>query len=72
MKSNIKEELIKILSPIFGEAVKRFLEEHYDSTHPEELIEVAHHMLSGYMGESNANKILKSVLDKYPKLKINA
>jgi hypothetical protein len=49
MSKDIKEELIKVMLPIFGEEVKKLIEEHYDSKNPEELIALADHMLTGYM-----------------------
>jgi hypothetical protein len=61
---DIKEEITKILTSIFGEGVKKILIEHYDSNKPEELIDLAYHMLAGYMGEKNANRILKDILKK--------
>ncbi len=67
---DIKEELINLLTPIFGEAVKRILTEHYESSNPQEIVEVAHHLLVGYMGEKNADRLIGNVLKKYPNLKI--
>jgi len=61
MKKDIKEELIKIMAPIFGEEVKKLIESNYDSNKPGELLELAEHMLTGYMGAENADRILKKL-----------
>jgi hypothetical protein len=61
MKKDIKEELIAIMAPIFGEEVKKLIESNYDVNKPEELFELAEHMLTGYMGAENANRILKKL-----------
>jgi hypothetical protein len=61
---DIKEELINILTPIFGESVKKIIVDNYDSKHPNELLDMANHLLSGYMGESNAKNMLKKVMEK--------
>ena len=44
--------------------------ENYDSSKPEELIVLAHHMLAGYMGEDNADKKLNQILSRFPRLKL--
>jgi len=44
---------------IFGDDIKKTIEEYYDSDKLEELIELSEHMLSGYMGEENASKLLR-------------
>jgi hypothetical protein len=67
---DIKTEILSILSPIFGENVKKIIEENYDSKKPFELVELAYHMLSGYMGEKNADKLLENLLNKFPKIKV--
>ncbi len=61
MKKDLKEEIIKIMTPIFGEEVKKLISENYDSKNPNELLELAHHMLVGYMGEKNADRILENI-----------
>ncbi len=65
----IKEEVLKVLTPIFGDNVRKIINEYYDSNKPEEIIELAHHMLSGYMGKKNADRILKKIIQNYPKIK---
>jgi hypothetical protein len=67
---DLKSEIISVLLPIFGESVRNIIEENYDSKNPSELIEIAHHMITGYMGEDNANRILEKITKKYPKIKI--
>ncbi|NTV23676.1 MAG: hypothetical protein HGA85_04850 [Nanoarchaeota archaeon] len=70
MAEDIKTELLKILTPIFGKDVQKLIQDNYDSSKPDELIALAHHMLSGYMGEDNANKKLTAFLSRFPKLKL--
>ncbi|MCM2325093.1 MAG: hypothetical protein NDI94_01400 [Candidatus Woesearchaeota archaeon] len=67
---DLKSEIISVLSPIFGESVRNMIEDNYDSKNPSELIEMAHHMITGYMGEENANRLLDKIIKKYPKLEI--
>lgn len=70
MKKDLKDELIKIMAPIFGEEVKQLIAANYDSNKPEELLDLAHHMLTGYMGEKNADRILESLIRSYPGVKL--
>jgi hypothetical protein len=65
-KMDIKEEIVNILAPIFGKSVIKLVEDNYDSNNPKELVEMADHMLSGYMGEDNAKNMLKKILEKIP------
>lgn len=66
---DIKQEITKILTEIFGESVKESIDKNYDSNNPEELVKLAYHMLVGYVGESNAERLLENVLKKFPNLK---
>lgn len=52
----LKDKLIHLLSSIFGDEVKKIVDENYTSN--KELIELSFHMLSGYMGKENAKKLL--------------
>jgi hypothetical protein len=65
----LKSEVISVLLPIFGESVKKMIDDNYEEKNPDELIDVAHHMISGYMGEENADKMLQKIMKKYPKVK---
>ena len=64
---DFKTEILKILEPIFGKNVNNILKEYYDN--PQEMYDVALQMLSGYMGEENALKKLKPLLEHNPKIK---
>ena len=68
-KEDIKKEIISILVPIFGERIKKDIMEYYDNNNPSELFSLAHYMLSGYMGESNADKLLQNFTKKFPKMR---
>ncbi len=68
MGKNIKEDVIEVLQPIFGERVKKTIEQFYDEKDPgdsKELIIMAHTMLEGYMGEKQADIILSNIKKKY-------
>jgi hypothetical protein len=67
---DLKEKIIHILTPVFGEEVKKIIEDNYTSKKPEELVQLAYHMLSGYMGEQNAKKLLQKVLKDNPKIQL--
>jgi DNA primase large subunit len=58
-KKPVKEELTRILTSIFGINIKHTIEEYYEADKIDELFELANHMLSGYMGEANAHKIME-------------
>lgn len=60
----IKQELTRVLSSIFGDSIKITIEEYYESNKLEELIELAEHMLTGYMGEENADRLLAKIIAK--------
>lgn len=60
---SVKSEVILVLSPIFGNSVKAMIEQQYDD--PKEILELAKHMLTGYMGEENAVKILSRIYHTY-------
>lgn len=68
MGRNIKEDIITVLQPIFGERIKKTIDEFYDendSNDSKELIRMAHEMLDGYMGEKQADIILSKIERKY-------
>jgi len=61
----LKEEMILVLEPVFGESIKQMIEKFYDNSEQKEIIEMAQSMLSGYMGAEMGNKLLKKVVEKY-------
>ena len=67
---NIKSEVIKVLTPIFGEEIKKMLTEYYDSGNPNEILEVAYHMLTGYMDKKIADRVIARLLEKFPDVKM--
>ncbi len=69
-KEGIKSEIIRILTPIFGDDVKKIIIDYYDN--PSEMVKLADNMLSNYMGDKNAKKILKDLFKKFPELKNEA
>jgi hypothetical protein len=66
---NLKKEVLAILTSIFSEGVTKIIEDSYDSENPEELLKFARHILGEYMGETNADKILDNIIEKFPKMK---
>ncbi|MBS3130899.1 hypothetical protein J4212_00545 [Candidatus Woesearchaeota archaeon] len=60
-----KSEIIEILAPIFGKSIQDTIEAFYDEGHPQELYNMAHHMLSEIMGPKNA----ETILSRRPSLK---
>ncbi|MEM3373982.1 MAG: hypothetical protein QXE31_02055 [Candidatus Woesearchaeota archaeon] len=52
----LKDKIVKILQSIFGDSVKKIVDENYNDE--KELIELAYHMLVGYMGKENAINLL--------------
>ena len=71
MTEDLKEEIINVMKPLFGGEVVKILNDYYESDKPQEIIKVAHKMLSDFMGEENADATLESILNKFPKLKVN-
>ena len=65
---NLKEEVIKILTPIFGASMKDMIEKYYDDQNPQEIISITHELLSKFMGEKNANKEIEKITMKFPKI----
>ena len=70
-KDLLKKEITNLLTPCFGEGIKRHLEEQYEAKEIEILLGVAYRMLSGYMGEKNAKIVLEKLLKKYPEVKFS-
>jgi len=69
MVSNIKSEIINILEPVFGANFVKDVTYMYDGGNPEEIIELAHKMLSDYLGNKATSKIFSKLLEKHPELK---
>ena len=60
----LKEEISKILIPIFGNGIEKTLDSLFDENDsPQELYTMVHHMLSGVMGPQNADVILREKLN---------
>ncbi len=70
MGIDLKSEIIKTLKPIFGEGVEKILSEFYESDKQQDIINVAHKLLSDFMGEENTDNILQNIIKKFPKLKV--
>ena len=58
---DIKTEILSLLTPIFGNGVKKLIDDNYENNEAE-LIELARHMLTGYMGKDYAEKQLKKII----------
>lgn len=69
-KKDLKSEIINLLTPLFGEGVKDLIVEYYDNKNPQELVEIARHMLVAYLGEDAADSILQQILEEFPDIKI--
>ena len=61
---NIREEVINVLIPIFGESIRAKIENYYDSKNPDELVNLAYHIIEEYAGEERAKKLLKNLLEQ--------
>ena len=72
MPSDIKSEVIELLEPIFGKDFVKTVTNLYDEQESEEIIKLAHNMLTGYLGEEAANQILSKLLKKHPELEKKA
>ena len=64
----IKTEVIRVLKPIFGQEVEVLLEKYYDSNNPKEILDLAFHMLTGYMDEKIAENIISGIKKKFPNI----
>ena len=63
--NDLKEELIQILTPIFGQGTKNILENYYTEGEDADLIALARHMLSGYMGKEAAEHVLDKIISRH-------
>lgn len=57
--------MAKVLADKFGESTRRMILDKYTDDDPQELYEVAEHMLSAFMGKENADKVIGALLSKY-------
>ena len=71
MAGDLKEEIINLMKPLFGDGVANTISNYYEDSKPQEIIDLAHKMLCDFMGENNADVLLEKVLKKFPKLKVN-
>jgi hypothetical protein len=62
-KKEMKDELMRVLTSIFGSGIRKTIEEYYDADKIDELVKLANHMLTEYMGEENAQKIMKKFIN---------
>lgn len=65
MVMGFKEDIAKILADKFGEPTRKMILDKYSDDSPQELYDVAEHMLSAFMGKDNANKVIEGLLIKY-------
>ena len=66
---DIQSAILNILNPIFGDSVKSMIVHYYDSSQPQELLDLAHHLLAGYMDEKVAEAKLRKVMEKFPAIR---
>lgn len=62
---NLKTDLISIIEPLFGKQFTETINTMYEGDDPQELIELGHKLLVGYLGEAAANKLMEKLLKKY-------
>lgn len=63
-------EISRLMGTIFGESTVKILKENYEDEEPQKVINLAHKMLSDFMGEKNADKLVEDIIKKFPKLKL--
>jgi len=61
----LKQDVLKILEPIFGDSVKKMIVSNYSENNPKELILLSTVMLNNYMGEENAKKLIDKLVKKH-------
>ncbi len=64
-----KNEVAEILGHRFGDVTRRMILDKYSDDDPQEIYDVAEHMLSAFMGGKNADTVLAKLVSKY-KLKV--
>ncbi|MFH0876399.1 MAG: hypothetical protein V1859_10760 [archaeon] len=67
-----KTDIINLLEPKFGVQIRKTIENYYSDKEPQELYEVAENMLTGLIGQKNAENILSKLVSKYPRLHVGA
>ena len=63
--STFRKEIAEILGHKFGEDTKRMIMEQYSDDNPQEIYEVAEHMLTAFMGKKNSQVVLSGLAMKY-------
>ena len=53
-----KKDVIELLSSVFGDSITSTIRDNYSENNPKELYDLAHSMLSRFMGTKNATKKL--------------
>src|SRR3989344_3051973 len=69
---SIKEAIIRLLVPLFGEGMRSPINRLYGEDDPQEMIDLAHHMLAELWGRKNAERALQSVIARFPELRLPA
>lgn len=62
---SFKKEIAEILGHKFGEATRKMILDQYSDDNPQELYELANHMLSAFMGKKNTDAVLDNLVKKY-------
>lgn len=65
------QDIEKMLTQNFGNSISSLIKDNYSDDNPKEIYALASNMLSKLMGEKNAKKKLSSIINKYPKIKVN-
>lgn len=68
MGDDLKQEILKIMTPIFGVKVRNTIDKFYESRE-EELIYLAEQMLTDYLGPEQTRKIMDELYKKFPDVK---
>ncbi|MBN1896098.1 MAG: hypothetical protein JW789_00030 [Candidatus Aenigmarchaeota archaeon] len=66
----LKDDIADLLGSKFGKETAKLVEKNYSDKNPQEIYDVAEHMLSAFMGKKAADATLEKLLSKYGKLNI--
>ena len=69
MSSDIRIEISNLLKSKFGDEIEKILKSYYEDSAPDEVIELARHMLSSLVGEEVANELINKILEKHKNYK---
>jgi hypothetical protein len=69
LQQSIRDVVISVLYPIFGDSIKREIESKYEPNESKELLRLLDTMLTSYMGEKNKTEVFKEIYKKFPNLK---